>query len=253
MRVGDGFLAGTPTDVRVYRAALDRAGSDQPDLDGQVIETAWFQAGQGADLRATLHLEDPDRIRPAEHVVDARLVTRDRLHPPYLPEVLLHQVEGVLHSGEHSETEQVEFDQPHPCAVVLVPLQDSAVGHPGGFDRADIADRFIGQHHAAGVDAEVSGESQYLLRELHDRGGDVVGVTRDLSTPALDLFGPGVLLTLAVSERFGHIADGVLGAVGHHVGNLRSIATAVFGVDVLDDLLAAPGVEIDIDIGCFFA
>ena len=54
-------------DVRVHRATLDGARSDQRDLDDEVVELARLKARQRGHLRAALHLEDADRIGFLQH------------------------------------------------------------------------------------------------------------------------------------------------------------------------------------------
>jgi hypothetical protein len=240
-------------DERVHRAALDRARADQRHLDRQVVEAARAEPGQRAHLGPALHLEHPDRVGQAELVVDAGLLFGDGVEVPVLAEVLADRVHRILQGGEHAEAEQVELDQAHPGAVVLVPLQDGPVLHPGVLDRHHLADGPVGQHHAAGVDAEVAGELQQLLRQLDHRGRDVVVDAAADRPPRVDLFGPGVLLPGRVAERLGHVADRELGPVGDHVRDLGGVAPAVLAVDVLDHLLAAVGVEVDVDVGLLVA
>ena len=69
---------------RVHGAALNRPRANQRDLDHQVVEPPRLQARQETHLRPRLHLEHPDRIGPAQHVVDRCLLLRDRVeagHP----------------------------------------------------------------------------------------------------------------------------------------------------------------------------
>ncbi len=70
----------------------------------------------------------------------------------------------------------------------------------------------------------------------------------DLRTPPVDLFRPCVLLADRVPERLGHVPDGGLRPVADHVRDLGRVPAAVLPVDVLDHLLPAVGVEVDVDI-----
>ena len=58
---------------RVHRAAVDRAGPDQRDLDDEVEELAWPQPREGSQLRAGFDLKHPNRVRAAQHVEDLRV------------------------------------------------------------------------------------------------------------------------------------------------------------------------------------
>ncbi|MCU1514699.1 MAG: error-prone polymerase, partial [Microbacteriaceae bacterium] len=71
----------------------------------------------------------------------------------------------VLQCTQHAEAQQVELDQTHEGAVVLVPLKHRAPVHAPVLDRANLAHRSAGEHHAAGVDAHVPRELQHLLGE----------------------------------------------------------------------------------------
>ena len=254
MHVGDLLLAELAPHERVHGSALDGSGTDQGDLHDQVVELARLQAGQQPHLRARLHLEHPDRVGPAQHVVHGLLFFRQGRQLPLLTGGIPDQVEAVLQGREHAEPQQVELHQSHPRGVVFVPLDDRAVFHARVLDGHDLAHRPIGKHHAPGMDAEVSRRLQQLRRELDDLIGDVVvasGLER--RPPALDLLRPGILLTGRVSEGPGHVAHGVLGAVLDDVGHLRRPLAPVLPVDPLDDLFSAVGVEIDVDVGFLVA
>lgn len=182
MQVGHVFLARAAADVRMHRPALHGgARPDERDLDDEVVVFARLQPGERAHLRARLDLEHADRVGPAQHVVHRRLFFRDGLQRELLARRLAHEVERVLQGCEHAEPEQVELHEPHPRAVVFVPLQHGAILHARVLDRHDLAHRAIGEHHAARVDAEVAGgEGQHLLGELDD------GPPRDVVVVGLD-------------------------------------------------------------------
>lgn len=128
MQVGDGLLAVAPADVGVDRPALDRTGPDEGDLDHQVVEGPGLQPRQGGHLGAGLHLEHADGVGSAQHVVDG-VVLGDGGQIDGRVGVLPHEVDHLVQRGEHPEAEQVELHESHRRAVVLVPLEDAAVGH----------------------------------------------------------------------------------------------------------------------------
>jgi hypothetical protein len=88
-----------------------------------------------------------------------------------------------------------------------------------------------GAGHRQG-DVGVSG-----LARLHD------------AAPAVDLLGPGILLAGGVAERLGHVAHRGTAPVGDDVGDLGGVAAAVALVDVLDHLLTAARLDVDVDVG----
>ena len=92
--------------------------------------------------------------------------------------------------------------------------------------------------------AESSSEFEHLGG---DRSAGLGG--RGEPTPALDLPRPGVLLSGFGSECFGRVTHRRPRSVGDDVGDLRGVVSSVTLVDVLDDLLAAAGLDVDVDIG----
>ena len=253
VQVGDLLLPELAPDIRMHRPALDRTWPHQRDLDDQVVELARLKPRQQSHLGAGFHLEDPDRIRPAQLVVDALLLLGDRVEVMRLAQCVAHQIEAVLQRREHAEAEQVELDQAHPGAVVLVPLNDCALLHARVLDRNHLTDRPLGEHHAARVDAQVPGELHDLHGQTHHRVRDVVVGTGDSRTPALHLLRPRILLAGTVPHRLGHVAHRELGSVLDDVGHLRRVLPTVLVEDVLDDLLTALRLEVDIDVGLLLA
>src|SRR5690606_12086445 len=59
---------------------------------------------------------------------------------------------------------------------------------------------------------------------------------------------PRVLLADVVPERAGGVAHRRARPVGDDVGDLRGVGAPVAGVDELDDLLAAAGLDVEVDV-----
>ena len=176
VRVGDRLQAVLAADVGVHRVALDRPGPDQRDLDDQVVELARLEPGQGGHLGPGLDLEHPDGVGGAQHVVDQRVFRRDLVQAVAVAVPFLDEVEAVLQRRQHAQAEQVELHQAGGGAVVLVPLQHGAVGHPAPLDRAHLDHRPVADHHAAGVDAQVPRGVLQLLGQLQHVLGDALDV-----------------------------------------------------------------------------
>src|SRR2546421_12890210 len=66
---GAALVFATP-DVRIHRAAHDRARTHDRDLDRQVLEIPGSGAPQHLDLRPALDLEQPHGVPPADAIVD---------------------------------------------------------------------------------------------------------------------------------------------------------------------------------------
>ena len=159
--------------------------------------------------------------------------------------------QAVLDRREHAEPEQVELDQPDLGAVVLVPLQHGASRHASPLDRAHLDDRTVAHHHAAGVNPQVPRRILQFAGELDHLRRDrlrVVLVSRRPVVALLDLFAPRVLLSLRVAEGPRDVAHRRLRPVGDDVRDLRGVLAAVHLVDVLDDLFATVGLDVDVDV-----
>jgi hypothetical protein len=64
----------------------------------------------------------------------------------------------------------------------------------------------------------------------------------------VDLFGPRVLLSRRIAQGLGGIAQRGAGPVGDDIGDLGGVVPAVGVVDVPDGLLAAVGLDVDVDV-----
>ena len=110
-------------DVGVDRAALDRPGAHDRDLDREVVEVLRARAPQRGHLRAALDLEDAGRLGVLDRVVDLggrRSGIRERsIRSPRARGDLL---DAALDRGEHPEAEQVDLQEARVGAGVLVPL-----------------------------------------------------------------------------------------------------------------------------------
>ncbi len=168
MRIGDLLGAVTAADVGMDRAALDRTRPNQRDLDHEIVETTWAQPRQRRHLGPALDLENPDGIGRAEHVVDRGILRWDRCEVERPAVMITNEIKHAVQHGQHTETQQVELDQPGRRTVVLVPLDDRSPGHSSPLHGHDLGHRTITDDHSAGMDTQVPGETQELPGQIHD-------------------------------------------------------------------------------------
>src|SRR6188472_971359 len=102
MQISHLLPAGRPSDVGMYRAALNWSGANQRYLDYQVVEPAGQQPRQGADLSPALDLKDTNRVGATQHVIDPGFLFGHGVERPALPHPCSHQVEGVLDGGQYA-------------------------------------------------------------------------------------------------------------------------------------------------------
>ncbi|CPU45664.1 Uncharacterised protein [Mycobacteroides abscessus] len=160
------------------------------------------------------------------------------------------EIDAVVQRRQHAQAKQVELHQTDCRTIIFVPLQHTTVFHACPFDGNHIGQRPIAHDHATGVDAHVPGKILDLLRQMDYLGRNAVhcgGIGQ--TTPVPHLFTPRILLPLREPQRLGHVAHRHPAAVGDGIGDLSSLVSAMFGVDVLDDFFSAVGFDVDIDIG----
>ena len=253
MGVAHLLLAVAAAQEGVHRVALDGAGADEGHLDGQVVEGLRLHAGQGGHLGPRLHLEHPHGVGPGEHLVHGRLLGdggQVEAHPVHLLDGVHRQVQGV----EHAQAEQVELDDAHGGAVVLVPLQHRAALHAPPLQGHHLPQRPVGDHHAAGVDAQVAGEAVEAAAGVEDQaaaaaGGEVHELGDGLGAAGVEVLGQAVHLGLGEPEGLAHVLEHRAGPVGDHVGHHGRPLPPVALVAVLDDLLAPLRLEVHVDVG----
>src|SRR5690606_1338447 len=156
MWVGDLLLSRTATEVGVHHVALDGTRTDERDLHHQVVEAARLQARQRVHLRAALHLEYADGVRPAEIVVHRLVRHVQRGEVQRDAACGTHVRQAVLQHGEHSQAQQVDLHQPREVEVVLLPLYDGASRHGRWLYGHHRGERLLGEDEAAHVDGAMA-------------------------------------------------------------------------------------------------
>ena len=80
--------------------------------------------------------------------------------------VFLEQIQAPPDGREHPERQAIDLEDAQRIQVVLVPLDDGAAGHAGVLDRHDLAERQLGQDHAADMLRQVAGKAEDLADEM---------------------------------------------------------------------------------------
>jgi hypothetical protein len=68
------------------------------------------------------------------------------------------QVETAANRAEHAQGEDIHLEQADRVEIVLVPLDDGALGHRGVFHRHQMVQRLLGNHETAGMLGQVPGK-----------------------------------------------------------------------------------------------
>jgi hypothetical protein len=170
------FQALSATQVGMHHAPLDRAGAHDRHFDDQIVEAARAQPRQHAHLGTRLDLEHPHRIAGRDHVVGGRVFRGDVLDPEGAGDAVgtdTHAMAGASLGDElqrapdgaqHAQRQHVHLEQAQGIEVVLVPLDDGAVGHGRVLHRHQAREPIACDHEAAGVLRQVA-------RKAHQRVG----------------------------------------------------------------------------------
>ena len=209
-----------------------------------------------------LDLEEGHRLPRTDQLVDTRVIEGEGLKIDLDAFVTMDQGGAFAQAGHHAQTEDVEFHQPHGFDVFFVEGDHlHAIGR--NLNRGEMGEGFARQDHAAGVQAEVAGAQvqigdtfqeqvyQWCVAEDTLNGfavfGDFIGQTGGHGLRQGVDFGHGP------TEGFGHIAQGESQFVGDQRRRHRRLFDAEASLHPVDDLVAAVGVKVDVDVGGAFA
>ncbi|GJD81874.1 hypothetical protein NBEOAGPD_5130 [Methylobacterium gregans] len=260
LRVGDGLLVVAAAQIGMDHVALDRPRPNDGDLHHEVVELPRPQARQHRHLGPALDLEHADGIGARQHRVDLRVLRRQVGQGLVaLSVILLQEGEAAPQAAQHPECQHVHLHQADHVDVVLVPLDEGAPRHRAVADRHGLVEALARQHEAADMLREVA-------RETDERGGEIdrlpdrgvlrveagsrdMGVRQILAPRAPDRVGERRRDVLGEAQHLADLADGRARAVMDHGRADRGALAPVLRVQVLDHLLAALVLEIDIDVG----
>ena len=72
------------------------------------------------------------------------------------------QIETATQRTEHTQRQNIHLEQPDRIQIVLVPLDNRALGHTGIFDRHQRMQRSFGNHKTARVLRQMTGKTYQL-------------------------------------------------------------------------------------------
>ena len=232
-------------------AALYRAGTDDGDLDHQVVEGARLHARQHGHLRAALDLEHADGVGAADHPVGLGVFGGNVLQLERLAAPAGGEVERAAYDCQHAQREDVDLQQAQRVEVVLVPLHHAAVGHRGVLDRHQARQLAARDDEAAWMLRQVPRKTHQLFGHraplLRQRGFRVqpalgeAGREAGLAVPPAMRLGDLVDHAGIHAQRLADVAQHAARPVADHHAGQRSAQPAVLVIDVLDHLLAFAG------------
>ena len=253
------LLAATPAQVGMHHVALNRPGPHDRHLDHQVVEIRRPVPRQHRHLRAALDLEHTDGVGVLDHAVSGRVLVRQAGQGVILATLRTQQIQTLAHAAEHAQRQAIDLEQLHRVQVVLVPLDDGAIGHRRVFHRHQLAQRRVADHEAAHV-------LRQMPRHVEQFGGEFEHPPQHRAVRVEAAFAQGCIerahtippgkdraqlihLVRRQTQRLGHVAHRALAAIADHRGRQRRTLAAVLVIDVLDHLLAPLVLEIHVDVG----
>ncbi len=170
----------------------------------------------------------------------------------------MQQIQTASQHRQHAQRQHVDLEQPDQIEIVLVPLDHRALRHGGVFHRHQCLQRSIRDHEPARMLGEVArkadqrtGQHQQTLEHGLLRLETLLSepcFVGNMIGPAPGTAGEPVDTLRREAQCPADIADRSSGVVMADHGGQRRAMAAVAAEDVLDHLLAALMLEIDIDI-----
>ena len=175
----------------------------------------------------------------------------------------IHQRQRILQHRHHAEAEQIDLDDAHVGAVVLVPLNDDAVGHAGVLERHDFVEASLADTMPPECWPRCRGRSWICCQRrpnnwMPGSWKSMPASRRLRSSVSFGSTHSKWFMTFASRsicggldrQRLPHFARRAASAIGDHVGRHRRAGRPVLRVDVLDDPLAPIAArQVEIDVG----
>ncbi len=249
----------TAPHVRVHRAAHDRSGPHDRDLDRQVFEIRGPGAPDHLDLRPALDLEQPHRVAAADAVVHRGILEVDAREIGWRSLPHGDPLDALLHERQHAERQKVDLDEARVVAGILVPLAHHAVFHGGALERYDLHERPARDDHPAHVLRYVPRQPRDLLGELTQlfperrapaacESGELVQFVSQSAGPSVRQFRDLLDLARRQIQRLADLAHRRAQAVGGKRADEPDVLVAVPRVHPPDQLLADLAREIEVDV-----
>ena len=177
------------------------------------------------------------------------------------PVCFIDQIQAPPDGREHPQRQTIHLEDAQCIQVVLIPLHDGAAGHAGIFDRHNLAQRQVGQNHAADMLRQMAGKAQDLARRdgsTAGRGGLRVEARLGQAEEQLvalggmtDRIGQGVDPVERQAQCLADVPHGRTRPIGDQFGRHAGPIAAVLLVDILNHFFPALMLEVDVDVRGF--
>lgn len=241
---------------------LHGAGAVEGEDGDDVLYAVGGDLAEGVAHAGGFELEDADGVAAGEELVDFGVVEGQFFGVNFDSVVAFDEGAGFVDDGEVFETEEVHFKEADGFGGVFFELDDGEFFFGFAGERDDVDERFFADDDAGGVHAGVAGKAFEEAGVFHDATGVGLGVGGGFEFGAFgeglfeghaggfgDHFGEAVAVGEFDFENAAEVAHEGFGAEGAEGDDLGYAIFAVFFADVADDVLAAGGAEVDIEVG----
>ena len=161
-----GFGSASALQIGVDHVALDRPGTHDGDLDDEIVELARAQARKHVHLRPAFDLEDAERVPCAQHGIGFRVLARDIGQRQRAAVMIVEQVEAFPDAGQHAQRQHIDLEDAQRLDIVLVPFDETAIGHGAIADRHRLGQCAFGQDEPADMLRQMARYSNHLLGQF---------------------------------------------------------------------------------------
>ncbi len=238
-----------------------RARAEEGDHGGQVAHLGRLELLDVSAHPGAFQLEHAHRVAAAQQLEGAGVVQRQVVDVEIDLPMLLHQLDRIGQDGEVDEAQEVELQEAERLAGVHLELGHRGLAVGRALERHDLGQRLAADDDPGGVGGRVAGHAFQLLRDADELVDPIVprhelaqlrrgldgAVERDVQLQRHRLGDP---IGLRVGQAHGasDVADGRLRAERPEGDDLRHPVVAVLARDVLDDLVPARVLEVDVDV-----
>ena len=260
MEVLDRLLPVLAADVR--RDVVHRARPVERHHRGEVVDRRRLELTDVAAHARGLELEHAGRLARCEELERLRVVERDVVEIDGDPAVLLDEVHGLAQDREVGQAEEVELEQAQRLDAVHLVLGHEGVGVRRLLERHELRQRLPRDDDARGVRGRVARDALELLGESDELGDLRIAVVhllelgaelqrlRELDAQLVgDRLGDPVHLAVAHAQHASHVPQRGAGEHRAERDDLGDVVLAVLAADVVDDLVPALVLEVDVDVG----
>jgi hypothetical protein len=180
----------------------------------------------------------------------------------YLCQFFQH-LKALLYRREHAECEAVDLEDAECVDVVLVPFDEGSIGHGAVFDGDHLTQWPAGDDKAADMLGQMTRKADELPDEFSQHTNRAIGRVeaglvhevfgQDIFVPPLVPFRECGDVVERQAECLADVANRRSGSIGNDLRDNAGMLSPVFVINVLEDLLAAFVLEVDVNVGRFVA